>query len=196
MPVAVVAAATATARSGCCRQRAAATAASLVVAGAGGGARRGVVPGRQWRRYYYCYRRSSRRCVSGSNYGYCDTGSSSGNTNCRHFSTRVDGDTTGEDAAANAGGSTAKAEQPFVQTRLQAGEWDEDRTDPLYRPVICCCRPPRTTTRPLCRRWNRSGPLNLEDAPKIATSCCERPCHLCPNPDSLKSRETVTSRSP
>jgi len=134
MPVAVVAAATATARSGCCRQRAAATAASLVVAGAGGGARRGVVPGRQWRRYYYCYRRSSRRCVSGSNYGYCDTGSSSGNTNCRHFSTRVDGDTTGEDAAANAGGSTAKAEQPFVQTRLQAGEWDEDRTDPLYRP--------------------------------------------------------------
>lgn len=50
-----------------------------------------------------------------------------------------EGSGAGDAAAAASTNITATTEgvhaQPFVQTRIKAGEWDPSRTDPLYRPV-------------------------------------------------------------
>jgi hypothetical protein len=60
--------------------------------------------------------------------------SSSLSTNANTKEPKKDG-ASSPDAAASAANLTASVHaQPFVQTRIKAGEWDPQRTDPLYRP--------------------------------------------------------------
>jgi hypothetical protein len=60
--------------------------------------------------------------------------SSSLSTNANTKQPKKD-DASSSDAAASAANLSASVHaQPFVQTRIKAGEWDPARTDPLYRP--------------------------------------------------------------
>lgn len=67
--------------------------------------------------------------------GVRNTSTSRSTTTTRHQSTRANPPTPVEGSSSDeAPVAVASATQPFVQTRLQSGEWDWERTDPLYRP--------------------------------------------------------------